>query len=633
MSENHESPEIDPIFVARHEGDDELNKVIDIRSTHRRRPSVTPAAGAEQSKQGSRDAKKAQEIEKGKKRLAKLVADNALELPSGEAPAEAARKLLAKKWKKQGQHTLLRWNGDWYEWTGTYWACLGREALASKLWNVTADAYTVKVIDDEEIAVAWCPNRRKIAELMDAMGAQTYRSAPSLNGTWLDGRVTSERYVACKNGLVRLRDLKLIPHTPEFFNTFALDFDYDPEAQAPEWEKFLDSVWDEDPESRIALQQWFAYVLSGRMDLHKLLMIVGASRSGKGTIADVLRALLGDGNVSGPMLSEFEKNFGLADLIGKPLSITDDARLDKRGSGATVERLLTISGAGKLNVDRKNQDVWSGVLPCRLMILTNELPNLADSSGALMARTRILPMTRSFLGREDRTLGTKLAAEMAGILNWTLAGLELLEEYGDIIQPSTAEDMLKVQRKSGSPFGAFLEDCCNVGEKHFEVSKDDLRAAWGKWAEDNGYDNDFENDAAFGRKILSLVPSAKAVRRRVGGERVNYYMFIELDDSKADEVDEEENLDIDPFADIPGMLCQVALDADDVQLQKGDLAMRPLVNKYMQEMEQKYGSVMYPGSPNNLSKIGRKLGVTVPGGEMLPAFDRVFRARLLGKIG
>ena len=624
-----EGQQDDSIFAGQPMEADEVSKVVSITSVPRKRP-VTPASSseAEDSKQGARDSKKAKEIEQGKKRLAKLTAENAMRLPSGETPAEAARVILAKKWKQQGLHTLLRWNGDWYEWTGTNWACLHKEALMSKLWSITADAYSVKVIDDEEIAVAWCPNRRKIAELMEAMAAQTYQGSSVNVGGWLDGRVTSERYIACKNGLIRLSDLSVHPHTPAYFNTLALAFDYDKAAEAPVWLGFLDSVWGEDPESRLALQQWFAYVLSGRMDLHKLLLIVGAPRSGKGTIAAVQRALLGDENVSGPTLSDFEKNFGLADLVGKALAVIDDARLDKRTSGPAVERLLTIAGAGKLNIDRKNKDAWSGVLPTRLMILTNELPNLADSSGALMSRMRILPMTKSFVGREDRTLGARLEAEMPGILNWALEGLALLEEYGDIIQPSTAESMVNIQRRSGSPFGAFLEDCCNVGKKEYEVQKDELRAAWAQWCTDNGYDNDFENDAAFGRKVISSVPGMKESRKRIGGERVRVYIGIELDPDKAEREDESEMTeDYDPFE-----IVQPALDDEPVELKKGDMAMLPIVRAMQAKMNDQRGAVYYPGPGAGMRKAAKELDMVIPGGEMAQAFDRVYRARMMQQV-
>ena len=41
-----------------------------------------------------------------------------------------------------------------------------------------------------------------------------------------------------------------------------------------------------------------------------------------------------------------------------------------------VERLLSISGEDTLTIDRKYRDPWTGRLPTRFMILTNELPQV-----------------------------------------------------------------------------------------------------------------------------------------------------------------------------------------------------------------------------------------------------------------
>jgi putative DNA primase/helicase len=39
-----------------------------------------------------------------------------------------------------------------------------------------------------------------------------------------------------------------------------------------------------------------------------------------------------------------------------------------------------------ITVDRKYREPWSGRLPTRIVVLTNELPSLHDSSGAIASR-------------------------------------------------------------------------------------------------------------------------------------------------------------------------------------------------------------------------------------------------------
>ena len=91
-----------------------------------------------------------------------------------------------------------------------------------------------------------------------------------------------------------------------------------------------------------------------------------------------------------------------------------------------AERLLAISGEDTLTIDRKYREPATLQLPTRIVVLSNELPRLADASGALASRFVTLVSSRSFYGKEDTGLTEKLLAELPGILNWALDGAERL---------------------------------------------------------------------------------------------------------------------------------------------------------------------------------------------------------------
>ena len=143
-------------------------------------------------------------------------------------------------------------------------------------------------------------------------------------------------------------------------------------------------------------------MLSGRTDLQKIFVIIGPIRSGKGTIARILTAMIGTGHVANPTLSSLATEFGLAPLLGKSLAIIADARLsNKTDTRAVIERLLSISGEDSITVNRKFRDQVSARLPTRFMIISNELPAFGDASGAIASRFILTTLTRSFLGHED----------------------------------------------------------------------------------------------------------------------------------------------------------------------------------------------------------------------------------------
>ena len=95
--------------------------------------------------------------------------------------------------------------------------------------------------------------------------------------------------ISCQNGLLDLDDRTLHDTRPALFNLVRVPFDYDPNAPEPTaWLKFLTSCGPTTKTQSLLLQEYFGYVLSGRLDMHKLLMLVGPIRSGKGTIARML---------------------------------------------------------------------------------------------------------------------------------------------------------------------------------------------------------------------------------------------------------------------------------------------------------------------------------------------------------
>src|SRR6266542_1128892 len=117
--------------------------------------------------------------------------------------------------------------------------------------------------------------------------------------------------VSVANGLLDVETRNLIPHTPQFFNQTSVPFDYNERAGDPQrWLAFLKQLWPEDAAAIHLLGEWFGYVISGRLDLHKILLMVGPTRGGKGIIARILGALLGSRNVAGPTLNSLGGEFG-----------------------------------------------------------------------------------------------------------------------------------------------------------------------------------------------------------------------------------------------------------------------------------------------------------------------------------
>lgn len=320
-----------------------------------------------------------------------------------------------------------------------------------------------------------------------------------------------------------------LPATPNFFTTTACEFDLDPAAPEPTtWLRFLDTLWGNDSESVKSLQEWFGYLIGCDTRLQKMLLLVGPKRSGKGTIARILTALVGKGNVAAPTLGGLATNFGMWPLIGKSVAIISDARLSGRADqAAVVERLLSISGEDSITVDRKNMQPITCRLPTQFVILTNELPRLSDASGALVSRVILLATNQSFYGREDHDLTDKLFAEIPAILLWAIVGWSRLKQRGRFLQPASGAELIGDMNDLSSPVTAFLRERCLIG--HLErVATSELFAAWCKWCEAQGRGKLAGNVQGFGRDLLAAEPSIRRSQPREHGERVRIYQGIGL---------------------------------------------------------------------------------------------------------
>jgi putative DNA primase/helicase len=372
------------------------------------------------------------------------------------------------------------------------------------------------------------PNRYKVADVVEALSAIVILPDDFEQPGWLDGR-GSGPIVATSNGLLDITSRQLHPHTPLYFSQVSVPFPYDPSAPPPDqWLSFLDALWPQEPDAIALLGEWFGYVISGRLDLHKIFMTVGPTRGGKGVIARILTALIGKRNICGPTLSSLGGEFGLAPLLGKSLAIISDARSGGgKNSSVVVERLLSISGEDTATVNRKYREQWSGKLPTRLHIISNELPRFGDASSAIVGRLVLLLTQRSWLGKEDHELETKLRAELTGILNWSLDGLRRLtiDNENRFTRFEAAEEAITAMQDLASPVGAFVRERCKLGADD-EIAVDDLYGAYKNWCEVGEYPK--SPKAHFGRDLRAACPSVRKVRPRDGSKRYFVYKGIRL---------------------------------------------------------------------------------------------------------
>jgi putative DNA primase/helicase len=444
-------------------------------------------------------------------------------------PLPAARKFIERRYANGTLRTLHHHAGIFYEWNGRCYVLADPETIRSEVYVFLE---TASRLNSKGKLVSFQPNMVRVSNVVDAIKAVANVPNSIAPPAWLADaaeRPLATEMIACANGLLHLPSLVLSPATPAFFSLNSLTFAFDPDAPPPgQWMTFLNSLWPNDLEAIRTLQEWFGYCLVLDTRQQKILLVVGPKRSGKGTIGRVLTALLGQLNVCAPTLASLGQNFGLSPLIAKQLAIISDARLSSRADQqAIAERLLSISGEDGITIDRKFLDPWTGRLGTRFMIMTNELPRIADASGALAGRFIVLTLHQSFYGREDHGLTDRLLMELPGILNWAIEGWRRLQERGFFLQPASSTEAIRELEDLGSPILAFLRERCDTGPG-LAVSCDGLFEEWQDWCVATGRDHP-GTIQSFGRDLRAAVPGLDKDRPRLeDGSRERRYLGVAL---------------------------------------------------------------------------------------------------------
>ena len=381
---------------------------------------------------------------------------------------------IAQRWIEQC-HTInhtptLRYHMHrWVQWDGSKYVVVSPEAVKGGLYNWLGTCKLMVQVGCKIEPRDYMPNKARVGNIFDASTAicPVDGNAPQ----WLiPHKEDLHDIVVFKNGILNTRTFEMEPCTPDLFSYNGLPFDYDPDADYTWWANLVSDILGGDKTRIRLLQQWFGYNMVCDTSQEKLMIFLGLPRSGKGTITEALKTVLGPHQVGSTDLDSLAGPFGYESLLGKLAVTVGDLKTCRETSivGA-LERILNITGADGVSVNIKGKPAIPHVyLPCRFTISMNMLPALYDHANALMPRLLLLQFPNSYMGREDRSLKSRISKEGQAIAAWSLKGLIDLRSSKKFVETGN-DQLLHDFRRLNSPMTAFVEDCCEVAPEHFEL--------------------------------------------------------------------------------------------------------------------------------------------------------------------
>ena len=199
------------------------------------------------------------------------------------------------------------------------------------------------------------------------------------------------------------------------------------DAKVPEnWMRFVNELLE--PYDVDTLQEYMGYCLISSTAAQKMLLIIGNGGEGKSRIGVVMKEILGDNMNSGSIPKLETNSFAKADLEHKLLMVDDDMRIEQLPTTNSLKAVITAEGL--MDLEKKGQQSYQGLMYCRLMAFSNGYLKSANDDSYGFFRRQLILMTkpRPKDRIDDPFLSKKLRAERDQIAMWALRGLYRLRK-------------------------------------------------------------------------------------------------------------------------------------------------------------------------------------------------------------
>jgi len=333
-------------------------------------------------------------------------------------------------------------------------------------------------------------------------------------------------YLNLRNGLVEISTGKLLPHDPDYHSRIQLDVEYDEDAEAPRWDRFLVEIFEDDPAKILALQSFFGYCLLPDCRYQRCMFMIGVGANGKSVACDTLVSILGPANVCSLPIQLMGQRFLIGELNNKLVNIATEMATNQPIDTANFKDAVA---GGLLTADQKHGKPFKFYPIAKHIFSMNEVPKITDKSHGFQRRPMVLTFNQRFdpgTPQNDPLLLQKLIPERNGIFMWMLDGLKTVLETGGLYMPKVVVEDTEALIKSTNPVLQFVEDCLVLGDE-LKVKPPSMYSEYKEWCKEGG--NRALSRNRFYAQILMHCPTV--AMRQLGEDRARYYVGIGLRDA------------------------------------------------------------------------------------------------------
>lgn len=360
---------------------------------------------------------------------------------------------------------LCHCNGISYLYANGYWQEQDPEALKIFLTNAA-------------IKMGMNPNEAQHFEEQEALFNQFKSFACRLRPKRAENRVS----INFENGTLDIVEGKLQtirqPRKNDFL-TYKLPYAYNPGAGCPLFLQYLNRVLP-DESAQALLSEFAGYVLAPALKMQKALVLKGDGNNGKSVFCEIITETLGRENVSNYSMES------LTQTDSRSRAQLEDKLLNYAGEGSMkigIEAFKTLARNEPIEVRRLYGESYTMYNYAKLIFNCNELPRNVENSEGFRRSFLIIPFKERITETEkDPLLAQKITtAELPGVMNWILDGLQRLIKAKAFTRCETADREAEEFRRDSNSVLAFIEDNGLVPASSAVGGKQPLQALYDKY--------------------------------------------------------------------------------------------------------------------------------------------------------
>ena len=177
---------------------------------------------------------------------------------------------------------------------------------------------------------------------------------------------------------------------------------------------------------------------------------------------DIIKAILGDRNISALDLKELGDRFSTSMMFGKLANIGDDIGDDflQGNQVATFKKVVT---GNRIKAERKGQDPFEFNPFIKLLFSANDIPRMKDKTGAVLRRLVIIPFNATFSKDApdyDPFIKYKLIQQdsIEYMIRIGLEGLKRVVTNNGFSKSDKVQSQLDEYEEENNPIIAFIRD-------------------------------------------------------------------------------------------------------------------------------------------------------------------------------